>query len=115
MTINEFMNLNPKHPLTDILEAMQPHTPKANGEGGIKFSKKLGKEKLAVLKRTIHNHFRRLTQLYEQKKHQPNWEMLLDDYRRRWVTWVYSGIPSSTIYFDRETNFLRLFLKATQS
>jgi RNA-directed DNA polymerase len=45
-----------------------------------------GKEKLTVSKRTIHNHFRRLTQLYEQKKHQPNWKMLLDDYRRRWVT-----------------------------
>jgi RNA-directed DNA polymerase len=34
-----------------------------------------GKEKLTVSKSTIHNHFRRLTQLYEQKKHQPNWKM----------------------------------------
>jgi hypothetical protein len=54
--------------------------------GDIKSCHKLGKEKLTVSKRTIHNHFRRLTQLYEQKKHQPNWKMLLDDYRRRWVT-----------------------------
>jgi RNA-directed DNA polymerase len=42
-----------------------------------------GKKKLNVLKRFIHNHFRRLTQLYEQKTYQPNWKMLLDDYRRR--------------------------------
>ncbi len=27
MTINEFMNLNPKHPLTDILEVMRQDCP----------------------------------------------------------------------------------------
>jgi RNA-directed DNA polymerase len=71
-----------------------------------------GKEKLTVSKRTLENHIRRLTQLYEQKKHQPNWQMLLDDYRQHWVTWVYSGIPSSIIDFDSDTNFLRLLLKS---
>ena len=55
---------------------------------------------------------RRLLRLYEQKKHQPNWKMLLDDYRQHWVTWVYSGIPSSIIDFDKEA-ILRLFLKST--
>jgi RNA-directed DNA polymerase len=72
-----------------------------------------GEEKLTVSTRTLHNHIRRLTQLYEQKKHQPNWKMLLDDYRQYWVVWVYSGIPSSIISFDCGTNFLRLFLKST--
>ena len=40
-----------------------------------------GKEKLTVSKRTLQNHIRRLTQIYKQKKHLPNWTMLLDDYR----------------------------------
>jgi RNA-directed DNA polymerase len=74
---------------------------------------RFGKAKLTVSKRTLENHIRRLTQLYEQKKHQPNWKMLLDDYRQRWLTWVYSGIPLSIIDFDNETNFLSLFLKST--
>jgi hypothetical protein len=39
------------------------------------------------------------------KKHQPNWKMLLDDYRQHWVTWVYSSIPLTIIGFDNETNF----------
>ena len=56
-----------------------------------------GQEKITVSKRTLENHIRRITQLYEQKKHLPNWQMLLDDYRRRWVTWVYAGIPSSIL------------------
>jgi RNA-directed DNA polymerase len=74
-----------------------------------------GKEKLTVSKRTIHNHnhFRRLTQLYEQKKHQPNWKMLFDDYRRRWFTWVYAGITSSIIVVGCETNLLSLLHKST--
>jgi hypothetical protein len=46
-----------------------------------------GQEKLTVSKRTLQNHIRRLSPLYEQKKHQPNWNMLLDDYRQHWVTW----------------------------
>jgi hypothetical protein len=71
-----------------------------------------GKEKITVSKRTIQNHIRRLSQLYEQKKHQPNWKMLLDDYRQHWVTWVYSGIPLSIISFDNET-ILRLPHKST--
>jgi RNA-directed DNA polymerase len=29
--------------------------------------------------------------------------MLIDDYRLHWVTWVYSGIPSSIINFDYES------------
>jgi RNA-directed DNA polymerase len=62
-----------------------------------------GEEKLSVSKRTLENHIRRLSRLYEQKKHQPNWKMLLDDYRQHWVTWVYSGIPSSIINFDSES------------
>jgi hypothetical protein len=33
----------------------------------------------------------------------------LDDYRQRWVTWIYSGIPSPIIGFGNETNFLSLF------
>ena len=70
-----------------------------------------GEDKITVSKRTLENHIRRLTQLYEQKKHLPNWKMLLDDYRQHWVTWVYSGIPSSMINFDTETNS-RLFLKS---
>jgi hypothetical protein len=37
-----------------------------------------GKEKLTVSKRTLENHIRRITQLYEPKKHLPNWKMLLD-------------------------------------
>jgi hypothetical protein len=56
-----------------------------------------GEEKLTVSKRTLNNHIRRITQLYEQKKHQTDCKVLLDDYRRRWVRWVYSGIPSSII------------------
>jgi RNA-directed DNA polymerase len=66
-----------------------------------------GKEKITVSKRTIQNHIRRITQLDEQKKHQPNWQTLLDDYRQRWVKWVYSGIPSSIINFDNHSHFLR--------
>jgi RNA-directed DNA polymerase len=72
-----------------------------------------GQEKITVSKRTLENHIRRLTQLYEQKKHQPNWKMLLDDYRQHWVTWVYSGIPFSIIFMDCETNSLNLFLRPT--
>jgi RNA-directed DNA polymerase len=62
-----------------------------------------GKDKITVSIRTLQNHIRRITQLYEQKKHLPNWKMLLDDYRQHWVTWVYSGIPSSIINFDYES------------
>jgi hypothetical protein len=69
-----------------------------------------GEEKLSVSKPTLENHIRRLTQLYEQKKSHPNWMALLDDYRQRWVTWVYSGIPSSIINVDNHTNFLDFFL-----
>jgi RNA-directed DNA polymerase len=47
-----------------------------------------GQEKITVSKRTVQNHIRRLTQLYEQKKHLPNWKMLLDAYRQHWVTWL---------------------------
>jgi RNA-directed DNA polymerase len=54
-------------------------------------------EKITVSKRTIQDHIRRLTQLYEQKRSHPNWMDIHDDYRQRWVTWVYSGIPSSII------------------
>jgi RNA-directed DNA polymerase len=72
-----------------------------------------GKEKLRGSNRTLENHIRRLTQLYEQKKHQPNWKMLLDDYRQHWLTCVYTCIPSSKLYVEYETNFLSLFLKST--
>ena len=72
-----------------------------------------GQEKITVSKRTLQNHIRRITQLYEQKKHLPNWKMLLDDYRQHWVTWVYSGISLSIINFDYESVELRLFLKST--
>jgi RNA-directed DNA polymerase len=64
-------------------------------------------------KGTLYNHIRRLTQLYEQKKSHPNWKALLDDYRQRWVTWVYSGIPLSIINIDTESVNLRLLLKST--
>jgi RNA-directed DNA polymerase len=73
---------------------------------------RFGQEKLRVSKRTLENHIRRLSRLYEQKKHQPNWKMLLDDYRQRWVTWVYSGIPSSIIDTERQT-LDSLFFKST--
>jgi RNA-directed DNA polymerase len=33
---------------------------------------RFGQEKLRVSKRTLENHIRRLSQIYEQKKHQPN-------------------------------------------
>jgi hypothetical protein len=46
------------------------------------------------------------------KKHQPNWRMLLDDYRQHWVTRGYSGILSSIIDVYKETK-LRLSLKST--
>jgi RNA-directed DNA polymerase len=72
-----------------------------------------GKDKLRVSKRTLENHIRRLSRLYEQKKHLPNWQILLDDYRRRWVTWVYAGIPSSIINFNKVTYLLRSFLEST--
>jgi RNA-directed DNA polymerase len=72
-----------------------------------------GQEKITVSKRTVQNHIRRITQLYEQKKHLPNWQMLLDDYRQHWVTWVLSGIPSSIINLDSEYVNLRLFLIST--
>ena len=71
-----------------------------------------GKDKLRVSKRTLENHIRRLSRLYEQKKHLPNWQILLDDYRQRWVTWVYSGIPSSIIDTERQT-LDSLFFKST--
>ena len=61
-----------------------------------------GEEKLTVSTKTLNNHIRRLTQLYEQKKHLPNWQMLLDDYRRHWIKWVYGGIESSIIKFTNE-------------
>ena len=48
------------------------------------------------------------------KKHLPNWQAFLDDYRQHWVTWVYSGIPSSMINFDKKTE-LRVFLKPSKS
>ena len=72
-----------------------------------------GQEKITISKRTLQNHIRRLTQLYEQKKHLPNWKMLFDDYRQHWVTWGYSGILSSIINFDNESIELRFFLKST--
>jgi len=72
-----------------------------------------GQEKITVSKRTLQNYIRRLSQLYEQKKHLPNWKILLDDYRQHWFTSVYSGIPSSIINFDYESVELRLFLKST--
>jgi hypothetical protein len=68
---------------------------------------------LCKCKETLENHIRRLTQLYEQKKRLPNWQAFLDEYRQHWVTWVYSGIPSSIINFDYESVELRLFLKST--
>ena len=46
------------------------------------------------------------------KKSTNEMKVLLDDYRQHWVTWVYSGIPSSIIKFDSETK-LRLYLKST--
>jgi RNA-directed DNA polymerase len=54
-----------------------------------------GSKTLSVAKRTLLNHLRRLSRIYEQKKGHPQWTALLDDYRRLWVSWVYSGIPSS--------------------
>jgi hypothetical protein len=56
-----------------------------------------------LAEKTITYAVNKVRQLYEQKKYQPNWKMLLDDYRQHWVTWIYSGIPSSIIYFDKET------------
>ncbi len=53
--------------------------------------------------------------LYEQKKHLPNWQMLLDDYRQYWLKWVYSDIPSSIINFDSQSVELRLFLNSTDA
>lgn len=44
-----------------------------------------GQEKLRVSKRALENHIRRLSRLYEQTKHLPNWQTLLDDYRQRWI------------------------------
>ena len=67
-----------------------------------------GKEKLTVSTRTLNNHIRRLTQLYEQKKHLTNCKVLLDDYRRHWVKWVYSGIPVSIIDFDSDDTLIDL-------
>lgn len=42
--------------------------------------------------RTWENFRCRLSRLYEQKKHSPNWQMLLDDYRQRWLSWVTAGL-----------------------
>jgi RNA-directed DNA polymerase len=42
-----------------------------------------GDKQLSVSKRTMKNHIRRLTQLYEQKKHLTDCKMLLDDYRQQ--------------------------------
>ena len=72
-----------------------------------------GDKKLTVSIRTLQNHIRRITQLYEQKKHQPTWKKLLDDNRQHCVTWVYSGRPSSIISFDSQSVGLILFLKST--
>jgi hypothetical protein len=72
-----------------------------------------GEDKITVSKRTLESHIRRITQLYEHKKHLPNWKMLLDDYRQHWVTWVYSGIPSSIINVDFKSIELRILLKST--
>lgn len=73
-----------------------------------------GQEKLTVSPRTLTNHLRRLTQLYEQKKHLPNWQVLLDDYRRHWITWVYSGIESSIIHLNYQSLTLGRPLHSTQ-
>jgi RNA-directed DNA polymerase len=48
-----------------------------------------GQEKLRVSKPTLENHIRRLSRLYEQKKQLPNWQILLDDYRQRWLIQAY--------------------------
>lgn len=65
------------------------------------------KANLTISTRTLKNHIRRITQLYEQKKGQPNWLALLDDYRHRWARWVTAGIEVSidikTIYGERLT------------
>lgn len=50
------------------------------------------KANLTISKRTLESHIRRLSQLYEQKKGQPDWLALLDDYRQRWVQWVNAGV-----------------------
>jgi hypothetical protein len=68
-------------------------------------SYQFGEEKIAVSQRTLKNHIRRITQLYEQKKHQPNWKMLLDDYRQRWLQWVYAGLPQDFVDISLVVNF----------
>ena len=53
---------------------------------------RLGWPKLRVAGLTYSNRLRRLLQLYEQKKHPPNKQMLFDNYRRRWQQWGYAGL-----------------------
>ena len=56
-----------------------------------------------VVQRTITKHHRRLSRLYEQMKGHHQWTALLDDYRQRWISWMYSGIPSS-LFNDSHSN-----------
>lgn len=49
--------------------------------------------------RIIQNHIHQLTQLYEQKKHQPNRKILISDYRNPLVT-CFSCVLSSIINVD---------------
>ena len=58
---------------------------------------------LTTSKRTELNHLRRLLRLYQQKKHLPNCQMLLDNYRRRWCQWIYSGLLA-VMYFPLATS-----------
>ena len=60
-----------------------------------------GQAKITVSNRTLQDHIRRITQLYEQKKHLPNWKMLLDDYRQHWLTWLGQHEPRHTVVDNR--------------
>lgn len=50
-----------------------------------------------VSKRALQNHIRRLLRLYEQKKGHTNWIALLDNYRQRWLQWIYAGLSHNIV------------------
>jgi RNA-directed DNA polymerase len=75
-----------------------------------------GKEKTTVSKRTLQNHIRRLSQLYEQKSINQIGRcflMIIDNIGLNGLANINQGIPSSIINFETQSVELSFFLKST--
>jgi len=55
------------------------------------------RDALSVAKRTLEKYYCRLSLLYEQRKSHPNWVAILDEYRQRWLQWVYAGLSHNIV------------------